>query len=58
LYVSEEDAIVQGLRLLVDQEDAVAGIRRGLASLQRGEGIPLEDAFAEIRRQNGLADGP
>lgn len=56
LYSSMEDAIVQGLHLLVEQEDALAGIRRGLASMERGEGIPLEDAFAEIRCRHGLAD--
>jgi predicted transcriptional regulator len=58
LYASEEDAIVQGLHLLVEQESSLAGIRRGLASMERGEGIPLEEAFAEIRRRHGLVDAP
>jgi putative addiction module CopG family antidote len=56
LYSSEEDVVVQGLRLLVDQEEAIAGIRRGLESLERGEGLSLDEAFNEIQRRHPLAE--
>jgi antitoxin ParD1/3/4 len=56
LYGSEEEVIMAGLRLIADREEALAGIQRGIASMERGEGMPLDEAFAEIRRRNGLSD--
>jgi prevent-host-death family protein len=41
----------------VEQADAVAGIRRGLEQMERGEGRPAEEAFAEIRRTLNIANG-
>ena len=54
-YASEEELIVSGLRTLTDRDEALAGIQRGIESMERGEGVPLEQAFEEIRRRNGLA---
>ena len=36
---------------LVDQAEAVVGIRKGLASMARGEGIPAEEAFGRLRKK-------
>lgn len=36
---------------LVDQAEAVVGIRKGLASMARGEGIPAEEAFERLRKK-------
>lgn len=34
---------------LVDRAEAVVGIRKGLTSMARGEGIPAEKAFEKLR---------
>lgn len=39
---------------LLDQAEAVAGIRRGLASMARGEGRLLTEVFDDIRRRHGI----
>jgi PHD/YefM family antitoxin component YafN of YafNO toxin-antitoxin module len=36
---------------LVDRAEAIVGIRKGLASMKRGAGIPAEKAFASLRRK-------
>jgi PHD/YefM family antitoxin component YafN of YafNO toxin-antitoxin module len=36
---------------LIDRAEAVVGIRKGLASLERGEGIPAEKAFEKLRKK-------
>ena len=42
---------------LVDQAEAVVGIRRGLASMARGEGVPAEKAFEKLRRKHKIPRG-
>jgi PHD/YefM family antitoxin component YafN of YafNO toxin-antitoxin module len=37
---------------LMDQAEAVVGIRKGLASLARGEGVPAEKAMARLRKRH------
>ena len=39
---------------LVDQAEAVIGIRKGLASMDRGEGIPAEKAFEKLRKKYNI----
>ena len=39
---------------LLDRAEAVEGIRRGLASMERGEGRPAEEVFEDIRRRHGI----
>ena len=49
-YDSTDALVIAGLRLLQrDRQEAVEGIREGLAEMDRGEGIPLDEGFAEIR---------
>lgn len=33
----------------LERAEAIAGVREGLASMERGDGQPLEDAVEEIR---------
>jgi hypothetical protein len=39
---------------LVDRAEAVVGIRKGLASMARGEGIPAEEAFEKLRKKHQI----
>lgn len=55
-YQSREDVLIAGLRLLQrERQEALEGIREGLAEMERGEGISLDQAFDEIRRRHGVA---
>lgn len=38
----------------LERAEAIAGIRRGLDSMQRGEGIPLEQAEERMRTKHGI----
>jgi PHD/YefM family antitoxin component YafN of YafNO toxin-antitoxin module len=40
---------------LVDRAEAVVGIRKGLASMARGEGVPAEKAIEKIRRKHHIS---
>jgi PHD/YefM family antitoxin component YafN of YafNO toxin-antitoxin module len=39
---------------LVDRAEAVVGIRKGLASMARGEGIPAEKAFEKLHKKHNI----
>ena len=58
----EPAAVVQDVksyqRLLdaLDRAEAIEGIRRGLESMRRGEGRPVEEAFAELRAKYDVPD--
>ena len=41
----------------LEQIDAIDGIRRGLEQMDRGEGRPAEQVFAEFRRRHGIPNG-
>jgi antitoxin ParD1/3/4 len=53
-YGSRGELLREGVRLLQEREAARARfdaeIRKGLASLDRGEGIPVDEAFERVRR--------
>ena len=59
-YTSASEVVREALRLLEDQEKAIAAQRkefraeldRRTASLQRGEGLDGEKAFAAIRKKS------
>lgn len=49
-YATREEVVVQAVRWFCEErQEAVAGIRRGLADVEAGRVEPLESAFAEIR---------
>ena len=56
-FRSQEEVVLAGLSLLKqDREEAIAGIRQGLAEWKRGEGSSLDEVFARIRAKHGIAD--
>ena len=44
----------QALLALADRAEAIEGIRRGLASMARGEGRPAEEVLDELRRKHKI----
>lgn len=54
-FASQEELMLAGIRLLKqDREEALAGIRQGIAEWRRGEGTSVDDVFARIRDKFGL----
>jgi prevent-host-death family protein len=47
----------QIMRERLDQIDAIEGIRRGIEQMERGEGRPAEEVFAEFRARHGITNG-
>jgi PHD/YefM family antitoxin component YafN of YafNO toxin-antitoxin module len=45
----------QKLLDLVDQVEAIEGIRRGLASMKRGAGRPADEVFEVIRKKHKIS---
>ena len=41
----------------LEQADAVEGIRRGLEQMERGEGRPADEVFADFRAKHGIPNG-
>lgn len=41
----------------LEQIDAIEGIRRGLEQMERGEGRPAKEVFAEFRQRPGIPNG-
>lgn len=41
----------------LDAMEAYEGIRRGLEQMERGEGRPAEEIFAEFRARHGMPNG-
>ena len=55
--VVQDAGSYQAMMERLEQIDAVEGIRRGLEQMERGEGQPAEEVFAEFRASHGLANG-
>ena len=39
---------------LIDQAEAIIGVRKGLESIQRDEGIPAEEVFKQLRAKHNF----
>ncbi len=39
---------------LLDRAEAIEGIQRGLATMERGEGRPAREVFEDIRKRHGI----
>lgn len=51
-FDSEQQIVAEGLRLLkADREESLAGIQAGLADAAAGRVQPLQEAFADLRRE-------
>jgi putative addiction module CopG family antidote len=62
-FASSDEAIAEAVRLLQRREEAeearvLEGIRRGLEDMRAGRTQPLAEAFADIRRDLNLPQGP
>ncbi len=44
----------QRMLALLDRAEAIEGIQRGLASMERGEGRPATEVFEDIRRRHNI----
>lgn len=53
--VVQDAASYQAMLDLVDRAEAIAGIKRGLDSIDRGEGIPAEEAFNRLRKKHKIS---
>lgn len=47
-FPNEREALGHAIHLLREEEETIADIREGLASIERGEGIPLSDVVAHM----------
>ncbi len=55
-YDPTDDLVVAGLRALQrDRREAVEAIKEGLAEFERGQGVPLDEAFDEIRGRHDIS---
>ncbi len=55
LVVQDAEAYQRWLEL-VDRGEAIVGIRKGLESMRRGEGRPLDEVFDEFRQKHDVPD--
>jgi PHD/YefM family antitoxin component YafN of YafNO toxin-antitoxin module len=55
--VVQDAKAYQLLLTLIDRAEAVVGIRKGLQSMERGEGVPAEEAFEKIRKKHKIPRG-
>ncbi len=44
----------QRMLTILDRAEAIEGIRRGLASMERGESRPASEVFEEIRERHSI----
>jgi prevent-host-death family protein len=52
--VVQDAASYQAMLDAIDRAKAIAGIKRGLDSIDRGEGIPAEEAFKRLRKKHKI----
>jgi prevent-host-death family protein len=53
--VVQDAASYQRMLDLIDRAEAVVGIKKGLESMAREEGIPAEAAFERLRRKHNIS---
>ena len=59
-FASSDEAITEAVRLLRQREEAeeartLEGIRQGLDDMRAGRGRPVDEVFADIRRELNLS---
>jgi Arc/MetJ-type ribon-helix-helix transcriptional regulator len=55
-FASRREALDRAMRLLREEVGTLDDIREGLASIERGEGTPLEEVAAEMRAKFEIRD--
>ena len=54
-FESRQDALDAAVHLLRDEAETISAIQEGLCSIERGEGIPLAEADALLRKKHNIA---
>lgn len=58
IFPTRQEALDRAVDLLREEAESLEDLREGLASIERGEGIPYKEAIAAIRAKLGIpADG-
>ncbi len=50
-YQSRDEVLLTAVRLLREQAQAIAGIQRGLDSMERAGGLPLQEGIRQLRQK-------
>ncbi len=50
-FLSEEDVLAEGLRLLQAREDLRLEVKRGFDQIDAGLGVPAEDVFGRVEER-------
>jgi Arc/MetJ-type ribon-helix-helix transcriptional regulator len=58
LFASRREALDRAVLLLIEEVQAEDDIRAGFASMERGDGIPLEEFDREFRAKYGIRQKP
>jgi PHD/YefM family antitoxin component YafN of YafNO toxin-antitoxin module len=53
--VVQDAASYQRLLDIIDRAEAILGIRKGLEAMERGEGIPADEAINSLRRKHKIS---
>ena len=54
-FESRQDALDAAVHLLREEAETIRAIQEGLSSIEQGEGIPLADADALLRKKHSIA---
>jgi Arc/MetJ-type ribon-helix-helix transcriptional regulator len=55
-FPSRQEALDRAVDLLREEAETVEDIREGLASIERGEGTPLDEAVHSLRSKHGIPE--
>lgn len=55
-FPDRRQALDHAVELLREESETVAAIREGLASIERGEGVPLDEAVKALRDKYQIAN--
>ena len=55
-FSSRQQALDRAVDLLREEAETIEDIREGLASIERGEGVPLDEAIQNLRTKYGIPD--
>jgi len=50
-FLSEQDVVTEGLRMLQSRETLREEVAKGFASLDAGQGVPAEQAYSRAERR-------
>lgn len=53
-YSSEDELLLEAMRVLIDRDEAVAAVEHGLRDMEAGRVRPLDEVDADLRRKYGI----